>query len=100
MVFTMAGRLIFQQNKRNTINMTVSMKKRNTKKRGRPATGQDPVSAIRLPIDLTAAIDKWGEKNDAPSRSEAIRRLVQLGLAVAKTTPRRSATDADKGPER
>jgi len=88
--------LDFQQNKRNTINMTVSMKKRNTKKRGRPATGQDPVSAIRLPIDLTAAIDKWGEKNDAPSRSEAIRRLVELGLAGAKTTPRRSSRAAAK----
>jgi hypothetical protein len=51
----------------------------NQKKRGRPATGRDPVSAVRLPTELTAAVDKWGEDHDA-NRSEAIRRLVELGL--------------------
>jgi len=51
------------------------------KKRGRPATGKDPVSAIRLSPELRAAIDKWAAKQkDAPSRSEAIRRLVEAGL--------------------
>jgi Arc/MetJ-type ribon-helix-helix transcriptional regulator len=49
------------------------------KKRGRPATGRDPVSAVRLPKDLTKAIDTWGEEHEV-SRSEAIRRLVELGL--------------------
>jgi hypothetical protein len=53
----------------------------NQKKRGRPATGRDPVSAVRLPAELTAAVDKWGEDHDA-NRSEAIRRLVELGLNV------------------
>jgi Arc/MetJ-type ribon-helix-helix transcriptional regulator len=51
---------------------------------GRPATGRDPVSAIRLPAELTTAIDKWAAKNGAPSRSDAIRRLVELGLAGAQ----------------
>jgi hypothetical protein len=51
------------------------------KKRGRPATGRDPVSAVRLPTVLTAAVDKWAEKHDA-NRSEAIRRLVELGLTI------------------
>jgi Arc/MetJ-type ribon-helix-helix transcriptional regulator len=54
----------------------------NAKRRGRPATGQDPVSAVRLPADLTREIDGWARKHDAESRSEAIRRLVELGLKV------------------
>jgi hypothetical protein len=55
------------------------------KSRGRPATGKDPVTAIRLPEDLRAAIDKWAAKQDgAPSRSEAIRCLVEIGLKKAK----------------
>ena len=58
----------------------------NQKKRGRPATGRDPVSAVRLPAVLTAAVDKWAEKHDA-NRSEAIRRLVELGLTI-KTSQR------------
>jgi hypothetical protein len=48
-------------------------------KRGRPPTAQDLVSAIRLPHKLTAAIDNWAAHNGATSRSEAIRRLVELG---------------------
>ena len=52
----------------------------NVKRRGRPATGQDPVSAVRLPSDLTEQIDTWAGKHGADSRSEAIRRLVELGL--------------------
>jgi metal-responsive CopG/Arc/MetJ family transcriptional regulator len=51
---------------------------------GRPATGQDPVSAVRLPADLTKEIDSWARKNDTASRSEAIRRLVELGLKAKK----------------
>jgi len=51
----------------------------NQKKRGRPATGRDPVSAVRLPVELTAAVDSWGVDHKA-SRSEAIRRLVEIGL--------------------
>jgi metal-responsive CopG/Arc/MetJ family transcriptional regulator len=55
---------------------------RIVKKRGRPPTGQDRVSAIRLPYALTVEIDRWGEKHNATSRSDAIRRLVELGLSV------------------
>jgi len=51
------------------------------KKRGRPATGQDPVTAIRLSPELRNNVDAWAAKQtDKPSRSEAIRRLVELGL--------------------
>ena len=51
------------------------------KKRGRPATGKDPLTALRLPPDLTAAIERWAsDQDDEPNRSEAIRRLVEIGL--------------------
>ena len=51
--------------------------------RGRPATGQDPVTAIRLSPNLRKSVDDWHRKAaDLPSRSEAIRRLVELGLTV------------------
>jgi hypothetical protein len=53
----------------------------NDRKRGRPATGRDPVSAVRLPIELTAAIDKWAEAHET-NRSDAIRRLVEIALKV------------------
>jgi hypothetical protein len=50
---------------------------------GRPATGRDPVTAIRLSEEFRAAVDKWAAKqDDKPPRSEAIRRLVELGLKV------------------
>ena len=53
-------------------------------RRGRPATGRDPVTAIRLSDNLKDRIAAWGAAQDgAPGRSEAIRRLVELGLAVA-----------------
>jgi hypothetical protein len=59
------------------------------KKRGRPATGRDPVSAIRLSPALRSAIENWAkQQDDKPSRSEAIRQLVEFALA-AKTKNRK-----------
>jgi hypothetical protein len=55
------------------------------RKGGRPRSikGKDPVSAIRLSPDFRAAVDAWAaQQDDKPSRSEAIRRLVELGLTV------------------
>ena len=55
------------------------------KGRGRPATGRDPVTAIRLSADLRATVDKWAAKQeDTPGRSEAIRRLVEIGLSKSE----------------
>jgi len=59
----------------------------NHKRRGRPATGRDPVSAVRLPVELTAEVDKWAEGHKA-NRSEAIRRLVEIGLSKYEATQR------------
>ena len=58
------------------------------KKRGRPATGRDPVTAIRLSKELRENVDAWASKRpDEPGRSEAIRRLVELGLTVKTKAP-------------
>ena len=47
-----------------------------------------PVSAISFSTSLTTSIDKWAERNDVHSRSDAIRQLVEKGLAAsAKSTP-------------
>jgi len=52
---------------------------------GRPATGTDPVRTIRLSNELMSNIDAWAAKqDDEPGRSEAIRRLVELGLKAKK----------------
>jgi hypothetical protein len=60
-------------------------------KGGRPATGRDPVRAIRLSDDFLAKVDAWSSKqDDAPGRSEAIRRLVELGLIVESKGHRKS----------
>jgi hypothetical protein len=57
------------------------------KGRGRPATGRDPVTAIRLSKELRETVDIWADKQgDQPGRSEAIRRLVELGLTVRTPT--------------
>jgi hypothetical protein len=59
----------------------------NKKSRGRPkkAGGVDPVSAVRLPSELTEQVDAWGEKREL-NRSAAIRRLVELGLRCEEMT--------------
>jgi Ribbon-helix-helix protein, copG family len=70
----------------------------NQKRRGRPATGRDPVSAVRLPVELTAAVDKWAKDQEA-TRSEAIRRLVELGLTVKMSAKQPSSLKAARAKE-
>jgi hypothetical protein len=51
------------------------------KSRGRPATGHDPSATARFPKKTLAQIVAWAARQkDHPSRAEAIRRLVELGL--------------------
>ncbi len=40
-----------------------------------------PVSAVQLPLGLTVEIDAWASDRQI-SRSEAIRRLVEIGLGT------------------
>jgi hypothetical protein len=57
------------------------------KKIGRPKKkgGVHPVSAVRLPPEVAAAVDAWAaDQDDELTRSEAIRRLVELGLKAKK----------------
>jgi hypothetical protein len=68
---------------------TVIMKKSITvapkkKRRGRPAKGgRDPHIAARMPPPLIAQVEAWATANDT-SRSDAFRRLVELGLKAKK----------------
>ena len=66
------------------------------KKRGRPATGKDPLVATRMPPALIKSIDAWAATRADGSRSEAIRRLVELGLAGSRPMQQRSPKAASK----
>ena len=63
--------------------MKKSIKVDQKKKRGRPATGRDPMVSARIPVATVDAIDEWATRNGT-TRSGAIARLVELGLAGAK----------------
>jgi len=68
-------------------------------KKDRAATPEEPFSAIQLPSKLTAAIDKWAEAKGITSRSEAIRLLLELGLASSKPLRQRNLEAASKALE-
>jgi hypothetical protein len=67
---------------------TITMKKSRTVKQkviGRPRTGITPLMGFRADPATRARIVRWAENQpDMPSLSEAIRRLVEIGLR-AKT---------------
>jgi Arc/MetJ-type ribon-helix-helix transcriptional regulator len=75
------------------------------KRRGRPATGKDPLVGARLPPNMIREIDQWASRNSV-SRSEAIRRLVERSLAketrfdVKDTEAKRAQELADHTAER
>ncbi len=56
----------------------------------RRRTGLDPISAVKMPEQLTSAVDAWAEAHHL-SRSDAICRLVELGLKIAPAAPAASA---------
>jgi hypothetical protein len=67
----------------NTLVARDSRKKVLPKKRGRPATGKDPMLTLRAPPALTAEVEAWANRQpDRPSRSEALRRLVEIALKL------------------
>lgn len=47
------------------------------KRVGRPPTGQDPVTPVRLPKEIVAALDKFVDGDAIPTRSEAIRHILR-----------------------
>jgi hypothetical protein len=53
------------------------------KRRGPPPTGKGVQVVVRLQPDPLSALDSWAAKEaDQPTRAEAIRRLIELGLTV------------------
>jgi metal-responsive CopG/Arc/MetJ family transcriptional regulator len=55
------------------------------KRRGPPPTGKGTLVGVRLQPDLLTPIDAWAAaQDDEPGRSEAIRRLIELGLKAKK----------------
>jgi hypothetical protein len=53
------------------------------KRIGRPPTGKDPIVGARFPKEAIAQIDVWAKANNT-TRSDAIRRLVEVGLKARK----------------
>jgi hypothetical protein len=61
--------------------MKRSIKDYPQKRRGRPATGKDPMVGVRMSDDLQEQIRKWSAKqDDDPPLATAIGRLVEIGL--------------------
>ena len=61
------------------------------RKRGPPATGKGELIGVRLQPSALSALDAWiRNTGETISRPEAIRRLVELGLAGTQPTPRPS----------
>ena len=78
--------------------MKKSIKVDQKRKRGRPATGRDPMVSSRIPEATVAAIDEWATRNDT-TRSDAIHRLVELGLTVRTKPKQAPAARADRAKE-
>jgi hypothetical protein len=55
--------------------------KEMTRKRGRPFVGgRERFVGIRLSPELIARIDRWGVDHQLPSRSQAVRHVLEEGL--------------------
>jgi hypothetical protein len=55
---------------------------------GRPRTGKEVavIIAARMPAEVARAVDAWAHELEI-SRSEAVARLVELGLTVKQKRP-------------
>ena len=49
------------------------------KKRGRPATGQDPTITVRLPREMIDRLSEYAIRHGM-TRSEAIKAFIEIGL--------------------
>jgi len=68
------------------------------KRAGRPATGTEPLYGVRIADALMKQIMAWA-KSQGATRSEAIRRLVELGLTVKTKAKQPSAARAVRAKE-
>jgi hypothetical protein len=74
--------------------------KAKPKKRGRPATGKDPMVGLRVSPSLRRSIEAWGaEQPDKPTLSESIRRMIEIAFAGTQsakhTNPKAAAQASD-----
>ena len=77
---------------KSTREITKSRKKR-------AAVTGDPV-LVRVQPDMAKQLDDWRRKQeDLPGRPEAIRRLIELGLAVPSKARKQSRSGADRAKE-
>jgi hypothetical protein len=68
--------------------------------KGRPAVAADLLVALRLPIETRQAVLVWArEQPGQPNLSEAIRRLIDMGLAGVGATPRKTPQGASGEPD-
>lgn len=55
------------------------------KRIGRPPTGITPIVGVRLSPEVREQVEHWAARqDDSPTLSEAMRRLVSLGLKVKR----------------
>jgi len=69
------------------------LRKKLRKRPRRPAAGRTPVTALRLSTALRSKVDAWAKRqDDGPSRSEAMRRLIEQALDGAASPKPGKAT--------
>jgi hypothetical protein len=71
------------------------------KRRGPPATGKGEPVVVRMQPPQLQALDAWiaGQAPPFPSRPEAVRRLVELGLTVRAKSKQPTAARAHRAKE-
>ena len=71
------------------------------KKRGPPATGKGEPIVVRMHSPALETLDAWiaAQMQPFPSRPEAIRRLVEIGIAVKQRPKRPSLAGAHRAKE-
>jgi hypothetical protein len=80
--------------------MATSIRDNPKKKRGRPATGKAPLVGVRITEEFQASIKAWAKKEpDQPALAPAIRRLIELGLAVKHQRKQAPAAGAVRAKE-
>ena len=66
------------------------------KRRGPPATGKGTQVVVRLQPSPLSALDAWAaDQDDKPTRAEAIRRLVEIGLTKPSARPQVLSTSSE-----
>ena len=84
--------------------MAMSNRVIHKKRRGPAPTGKTPATGVRIPEPLRGRLDAWiaEQPEPQPSRSEAIRRLLEIALAAhlhaeAEAAERRAGEASWKG---